>query len=355
MHDARAFQEKTTKLRNEKEEEEEIEVPADGNVSSTTTTNLLDENEKEKEIESIRALFTQKQFFDESRNCLANVISHKKNRFALIDIDETNVHHHQALINQSKMFNNSGRSMNCGKREEMAPPQLSTTILTMHSRRRRRNPMQILDEVTSNKNRIDMMNSTKINHYAGAIPKVAQSTPRHFSSTMLAPDFAVHGNLDFSSISNISTISHHRSHANSSEKNYQVLSSINVQHLYNHQQQQQQQDLTVKKIEEIQCEIEIESQLKKGQSLVSLEEAFSNELTIKTESIEFEVPKIKVNDETDTLSGSTSITNTREESTLCDKENFTLNSSSSVEKTMIFKNTDEENLFNVSDTLLVDD
>lgn len=143
-----------------------------------TAEELAAEEAKQKlELEKLNLLFEPKYYFDATRECLKHVVV-KKNRLALIDDDGN-----ENLVNETKLYRSvkstlaNKSKVNQANKMEMGPPKQEP--------RRRFDPMQMLERAIQPSNSRSDLNSTK--KYLNA-SKVRPSTPK-FSSTMLSPDF----------------------------------------------------------------------------------------------------------------------------------------------------------------------
>ncbi|XP_070499877.1 kinesin-related protein 4 [Chironomus tepperi] len=311
------LKEKITKIKKERKEDED----------DVQNDELVDEAQG-KEI--MRSLTSPRHYFDASKNSMSRV--HKRHKLAFGESDGTfNVDHSMHPLNQSRLYRPlSDTCLNRSK--EMGPPKPKE----VPSRRRKRDPMAILDKaLASSKSKPDM-NSTAVN--TGAIPKLVASTP--FSSTMLSPDLIHHAN--FSMISNISSVTqtsyvpNKLNNINTQSKNVfappkpDVLSNDSMnQILWNDKISVKKESLE----EEFRCKM----------VLFETDQNISNPST---------VPKIVLNEET--LCGTSSMNEftLSSENTICEKENF-----GSELDTVMFtkKQACEEDLFNVSDSVLIDD
>lgn len=270
------------------------------------------EAKEQIEMEDLKLLTSPRYYFDATKECLKNVVV-KKNRLALIDDDEGK----ENLGNESKFYRptkspfvNKTLKMNQTVTNEMGPPRLLQP-------RRRLDPMAMLERATSrgNKPRQDL-NSTR---FTGAMPKTISINK--FSSTMLSPDLN-HPLFNCSTVSDISKSSPILLYSPAPEVLIESMFGETVKPADNNSIPWNDSD----KMKTIQMS-------PKGglKPLVSVKEIFK------------QPPKIEVNDET--------IRNESSEATLC-KEKSENSDSTSFSCASIMLRHDDEDLFNVSDTIL---
>lgn len=277
--------------------------------------------------EVMRLLASPKHSFDTAKSNMNNKV-HKIHKLAFGDAEGTSTADH-SMLNNSRLYRPlSDTSLNRSK--EMGPPKAKD----VPSRRRKRDPMAILDKALGPPRIKPDLNSTAVN--TGTAPKLVSSTP--FSSTLLSPDLIHHAN--FSMISNISTVTQNQHVPSNFNLNAQ---SLNVQF----QSIPKPDVLSMNQNPQ-------KSSIPKTDPMVSLEEAFARKMTlieIDQNVNSMAVPKISVHDET-LCAGTSNEFSSANEITVCEKENF-----GAELDTVMFtkKQACEEDLFNVSDSVLVND
>jgi hypothetical protein len=220
----------------------------------------------------------------------------------------------------------------------MGPPKPKA----MPSRRRQRDPMALLDKGLASSNSKTDLNSTAIN--SGSIPKFTTSTP--FSSTMLSPDL-IQQHANFSMISNISSVTQ-TSHGH----------TLNVH--------QNVQFHAVPKPDVLSSDVmnripwKDENKLKRLQRspiavTETLEQAFENRMSLEDVNNRSAVPKFTLNDDTLCDGSKTNEFSSSSENTVCEKDNFGCELPEMDTVMFTKKQESEEDLFNVSDSVLVKD
>lgn len=280
--------------------------------------------------ESLRNLLSPRYQFDTSRNVMIRFVS-KKKIFAWTDSDAiSSADNSMMSLNSTRLYRPlSDTSLN--KSREMPPPK---QIDKLPSRRRKRDPMLLMEQaMTTSKSKTDL-NSTKL----GAIPKVVASTP--FSSTMLSPDLIHQAN--FSMISNISTIV--ETPVSSTHFN-KAAASLNIPQL---QMLPKPDVLSVDNARPVPWNEQLVT------PLVSTDEVIGRRIALEAVDVNktLEVPKLQLNDES-LCDRSNGFMSNKSENTICEKENF--GSEVTFDTIMVKTQAGEEDLLNISDTLLVDD
>lgn len=176
----RMAREVVPKLKQHKEERDRMQ-PTDESPEEQAAKDQIEQ-------EKMKILTSPKYYFDASKHCLKHVVV-KKNRLALMDeADEGK----ENLANETKLFRpikspytgNKSSRLNQSKMHEMIPPKQQP--------RRRLNPMEMLERATSSdasKARRDV-NSTS--RFIGAAPKFLKAATPGLSSTMIASDRTQH-------------------------------------------------------------------------------------------------------------------------------------------------------------------
>lgn len=329
----KTLHEKIAKLRTEKEEQDLL-------MNEDVIQNTMDDNDKmirdTEEQDALRVLLSPKYSFDASKNCVNHVTITRKH-LAFAESDDSN--DRSFRMNQSKFLRpfGSDTQLNKTRKDELMPPPKQT----LPSRRKRRDAMQILEQATSKK--FDL-NSTK---YTGAIPK---SSSGPLSSTLLSSDLINHGNPNFSTISSIAFTP--IPHLKACSKN---IRHMDVDKHKSFQQFAKPDFLTRNGLEQTIENIpwhEIKRMDKLQGSPATKSDPLEDFGDFRAEieanynhMASSSPPKICLNDQT-----------LGDERTVCEKENFGSELISDNE-TIVFKTQfgDDENLFNVSDSLLVDD
>jgi len=300
--------------------------------------------------EAIRTVISPRHFFDPSKNSINSIVL-KKRKLALGEIDGTSsVDHSMHPLNQSRLYRPlSDTSLNRSK--EMGPPKPKDAP----SRRRRRDPMALLDKgLASSRSKPDL-NCTAVN--TGAIPKMISSTP--FSSTMLSPDLINHAN--FSMISDISSVTQ-TPHIPNSFNNI-VGHSLNVhQNIKFHVPKPDV--LTSDFMDRIPwTDVANMKKLQRSPNAKTetLDEAFERRMSLfdidQNVNNAKAVPNLKLNLNDETLydGSKTNEFSSSSENTVCEKENFG-SEIAELDTVMFTRNQAcDEDLFNISDSVLVND
>ncbi|KAL7038156.1 hypothetical protein ACKWTF_009475 [Chironomus riparius] len=292
--------------------------------------------------EVMRTIASPRLCFETAKSSINKV--HKIHKLAFGENEGTTSSADHSMM-QSRLYRPlSDTSLNRSK--EMGPPKARD----LPSRRRKRDPMAILDKALARSRSKQDLNSTAVN--TGVNPTLVASTP--FSSTMLSPDLINHAN--FSMISNISTVTQTPHIPN--KGNNVFAQFMNVQQNVQFHAIPKPDVLLMDQIpwnDEIKMKNLQKSPITKADPIVSLEEAFGRKMTL----VEIDqnvagpstMPKITVNDETLCAGSSMNEFSSSSDITVCEKENF----GSELETFMFTKQACEEDLFNVSDSILVDD
>lgn len=294
------LKEKVSKVLTEKAERE--------NVTDEGNQTVQDEEKILKEAhdrEMVQLLLSPKHKFTTTKSNINSIKLRKNHLIFAEDEGAFNADHSVTNFNRSIVCRPPEIKLNKTRDVEFPKPQQTNKP---PSRRRRRDAFQLMEQAlsssnASNKNKIEQQSNT------GAIPKFS-STP--FSSTMLSPDLINHANANFSMISNISSVVQTpvtslqpKNSARHNQFNTFLRPDVlSKQHQYN--------------------AVEIEQIITKTTAMSLVDETLCNPVPLSVSS----------------------------ENEFCEKENFGWNVES---ETVFFRKHDEEDLLNVSDTVLIDD
>jgi hypothetical protein len=291
-----------------------------------TTEEIAEESASyQADVESLKILASPKYYFDTSKECLKHVVV-KKNRLALLGEDDEN---DLGLANETKYFGSAKKSFNLkqnstmNQSKKMGPPKP----------RRRLDAMELLDGALSSR---PNMNATS--RFSNSILKRGSSDMK-FSSTLLSPDLRT--GVPVFDCSLLSDITKGSPMLNCDENtNSPIQQTVRFQPTTNFNNFFA--NLNVGKA--------VNPNLDDPLVLKALEKSPKGKLQalVKTEHIFTNNPKLLVNDQT------AQEISDEDETILQDtlkKTGETMNGSDSFKSMMI---PNDENLFNISDTLLKD-
>lgn len=167
------------KLKKEKGERDRLEE-----INESPEELAVKAAKEQVELDNLKILQSPKLYFDVSKNCLKHIVV-KKNRLALMDDAGEGK---ENLANETKLFRPMKSPYVSGKNSRMNQSKLHEMVPPKQQPRKRLNPMEMLERAMSNdapKSRRDLNSSSR---YTGTIPKFTRSSTPGLSSTMILPD-----------------------------------------------------------------------------------------------------------------------------------------------------------------------